>query len=101
LGHRRGGYRLWRLATEKVNKKAIRARFARATEFMFWGAFSYDRKAPCHIWRPETAAEKKASTIEVQKINEAIEPELRQAWELTTGMQRLGNISQVESHSSV
>ena len=90
LGHRRGGYRLWRLAKEKVNKKAIRPRFPKATEFMFWGAFSYDRKAPCHIWRPETAREKKASKIELQKINEAIEPELRAAWQLTTGMRRLG-----------
>jgi hypothetical protein len=34
------------------------------------------------IWRPETAAEKKASMIEIQKINEAIEPELRKAREL-------------------
>jgi len=90
LGHRKGGYKLWRLAKERVNKQAIRPRFPKATEFMFWNAFSYDRKAPCHIWRPETAREKKASEIELQKINEAIEPELRDAWELTTGMRRAG-----------
>jgi hypothetical protein len=42
------------------------------------------------MWRPETAAEKKASKLELQKINDAIEPELRQAWELTTGIHRLG-----------
>jgi len=90
LGHRRGGYKLWRLAKEKVNKKAIRPRFPKAIEFMFWGAFLYDRKAPCHIWRPETAAEKEALKRELKAINEAIEPELRQAWELNTGMRRLG-----------
>ena len=90
LGHRRGGYKLWHLATEKVNKQAIRPRFPKATEFMFWNAFSYDRKAPCHIWRPETAREKKASEIELQKINEVIESELHNIWELTTGMQRIG-----------
>jgi hypothetical protein len=58
----------------------------------FSGAMGIEnrRKAPCHIWRPETAAEKKASMIEIQKINEAIEPELRKVWELTTGMRRLG-----------
>jgi len=44
-GHGRGGYGPWNLATEKMNKKAIRPRFARAIKFMFWGAFSYDRKA--------------------------------------------------------
>jgi len=90
LGHRRGGYRLWRLASEKVNKTAIRPRFPKATEFMFWGAFSYDRKSPCHIWKPETAAEKKASKRELEAINEVIEPELRKAWQLNTGMRRLG-----------
>jgi hypothetical protein len=42
------------------------------------------------IWRPETAAEQKASMIEIQKINEAIEPELRKSRELKTGMRRLG-----------
>ncbi len=90
MGHRRGGYKLWRLAKEKVKKKAIRPRFPKATEFMFRGAFSYDRKAPCHIWRPKTTLEKKASKVELQKINEAIESELRVAWQLTTGMRRLG-----------
>ena len=90
LHHRRGGYKLWRLAQENTKKSSIRPRFKKATEFMFWGAFSYDRKSPCLIWRPETAAEKKASKIELQKINEAIEPELREAWELTTGIRRMG-----------
>ena len=57
---------------------------------MFWGCFSYDRKGPCHIWKKETEAEKKAAKKDLQKINDAIEPELRQAWALTTGMSRLG-----------
>jgi len=48
-----------------------------------WGKFSYDRKTLRHIWRLKTASEKKASTIELQKINEALEPELRENWELT------------------
>jgi hypothetical protein len=57
---------------------------------MFWGCFSYDRKGPCHIRQKETKAEKKAAKKDLQKINDAIEPELRQAWALTTGMSRLG-----------
>jgi hypothetical protein len=90
LGYRRGGYKLWRLAKENVNKQAIRPRFQEASEFMFWGCFSYDRKGSCHIWKPETAKEKKACQKELNTINAAIEPELRGAWELTTGMRRMG-----------
>ena len=29
-----------------------------------WGCFTYDKKGPCHIWLPETAAEKKLAEIE-------------------------------------
>ena len=46
---------------------------------MFWGAFLYDRKSPCHIWKPETAAEKEASKRELKAINDAIKPELHKA----------------------
>jgi hypothetical protein len=42
LHQRRGGYKLWRLAQEKVNKSSIHPRFKTASTFMFWGAFSYD-----------------------------------------------------------
>jgi len=52
------------------------------------------------LWRPETSLKKKASVVELQKINEALEPELRDAWELTTGMRRL-EVRRNESHSSV
>ena len=57
---------------------------------MFWGAFLYNWKAPCHIWRPETAAEKEALKRELKAINDVIEPKLRQAQGLNTGIQRLG-----------
>ena len=57
---------------------------------MFWGAFSYDKKGPCHIWRPETAQEKKTAEKELAEMNTAREPEFRQKWELVSGMRRLG-----------
>jgi len=53
---------------------------------MFLGTLSYDRKAPCHIWRLETIAEKEALKRELKAINEAIELELRRAWQLNTGI---------------
>ena len=40
-------------------------------EFMFWGSFSYDKKGPCHIWRPETTQEKKTAEKELAEMNTA------------------------------
>jgi hypothetical protein len=42
---------------------------------VFGAHFHMIGRPPCH---------KKASMIEIQKINEAIEPELRKSWERTT-----------------
>jgi hypothetical protein len=44
---------------------------------MFWGSFSYYEKRLCHIWEPETAAEKKASKVNLQKRNAEVEAEHR------------------------
>ena len=69
LGHRRGGIRVWRKSTERYTPSVIRARFKRASEFMFWGCFSYDKKGPMHIWKPETAAERRAAQSELDALN--------------------------------
>jgi hypothetical protein len=45
---------------------------------MFWGCFSYDKKGPCHIWKPETKTERAAAQKEIDKLNEELEPILRQ-----------------------
>lgn len=79
LLHRRGGYKLWRLAKEAVSKSSVRPQFVKANEFMFWGAFSYDRKSPCLIWKPKTPTEQAESKKELQLINKAIESELQEA----------------------
>ena len=57
---------------------------------MFWGCFSYDQKGPCHVWRPETAQEKRQAALQIEEMNQALEPLMREQWELTTGMKRLG-----------
>ena len=88
LLHRRGGYRIWRMPKEKFLRSCIRERWKGAQEFMFWGCFSYDKKGPCHIWLPETAAEKKAADLDVEKMNEALEPSAKVAWELATEMEK-------------
>jgi hypothetical protein len=44
---------------------------------MFWGCFSYDKKGPCHIWKPETTQERRDAEEDLEKINEAIEPTMK------------------------
>ena len=56
---------------ERYHKTCIRRCWKGVTEFMFWGSFSYDKKGPCHIWKPETAQEKKAAEAELAEMNAA------------------------------
>ncbi|EOA92040.1 uncharacterized protein SETTUDRAFT_84538 [Exserohilum turcica Et28A] len=90
LNHRRGGYRVWRRPDEVFTKSVIRERWKGYSEFMFWGCFTYDYKGPCHVWRPETAQEKRDAALQIEELDKALEPLMREAWELTTGIKRLG-----------
>ena len=90
LNSRRGRIRQWRQPTEIYVKSAIRRRYAKAMEFMFWGCFSYEKKGPFHIWKAETAAEKKECVADLAKINADLEPEAKSQWELVTAMRRVG-----------
>ena len=89
LGHRRGGHRVWRTTKEAYNPHVKRTRWKGYSEFMFWGCFSYDKKGPCHIWKAETATQKKASEADLKAQNALIEEENKMAWELETGMRRV------------
>ncbi len=90
LNHRRGGYKIWRTSGERFLKSCIRERWKGYSEFMFWGCFSYDQRGPCHIWKKETAKDRKTSEEVIKQLNEELEPALRQTWELETGMRRMG-----------
>lgn len=90
LLHRRGSYRIWRRADERFLRSCIRERWKGASEFMFWGAFSYDKKGPYYCWAPETAVERKAAEKMIEKLNEELEPEKQLEWELSNGIRRLG-----------
>lgn len=89
LNHRRGGYKVWRRSDEAWVKSCIRPRWKGYSEFMFWGCFSYLRKGPFHIWKPETVAEQKAAEKEIAKLNEELEPTMKARWEIENGMRRL------------
>ena len=82
--------RVWRQSNEIFVKSAVRRRFVGAIEFMFWGCFSYDKKGLYYIWKAETAKEKEECAETLRKANEALEPEAKKAWELETGIRRLG-----------
>ena len=89
LNSRRGRIRSWRQPHEVYVRSTIRRRFVSAMEFMFWGCFSYDKKGPCHIWKNETAAEKRACEADLARMNADLEPEAKAQWELETAMRRI------------
>ena len=78
LNHRRGGYRVWRKADEAFTRSVIRERWKGYSEFMFWGCFTYDYKGPSHVWRPETAQEKRDAALKIDEINKILEPIMRE-----------------------
>lgn len=89
LNHQRGGYCIWRRADEAFVRSCTRERWKGYLEFMFWGCFTYNDEGPCHCWIPETKQEKKGAEIEISKMNEELEPILREEWELAMGVRRM------------
>lgn len=89
LGQRRGRIRVWRDAKERYHPDVIRGRWKGFSEFMFWGSFSYDHKGPCHVWRVETPAEKRAATECIVQLNKEMEQIRKEEWELRTSLRRL------------
>jgi len=81
LGHRRGGYRLWRKSNERVTRSVIRPRWKGYSEFMFWGCFTYKEKGPCYIYPRETVEMRKRALGRVDKLNEIMEPLKKVEWE--------------------
>jgi transposase len=81
LGGTRGKRRVWRLPGEAYDKHCIRRRWKGFSEFMFWGAFSYDKKGPCHVWEKETAEEKRERKADLEARNSLIEKANKQKWE--------------------
>jgi hypothetical protein len=48
---------------------------------MFWGAFSFNKKGPCHVWEKETAEKKKERKANLDARNSLIEKANKQKWE--------------------
>lgn len=88
LGQRRGTNRVWRQFEEAQDDTCRRNRWKGFMTFMFWGSFSYYYKGPCHIFKDETAIDKKRAVEAIQKLNGEREPELKAQWELDVGFRR-------------
>jgi hypothetical protein len=80
---------VWRILEERFTKSYIRLCWKEFSNFIFWVCFSYDKKSPCHIWKPEIKTEKVAVQKEIDKLNKKLEPILHQEWELNTQISRL------------
>ena len=89
MGIRRGSRKLWRRPDEQYKRQCVRNRWKGYSEFMFWGCFTYEKKGPCYVWQPETAAEKKEAATAIAALNEGREQRLREEWELERGVDRL------------
>jgi transposase len=89
LGHRRGSNKVWRRVFECYDPTVIRRRYKNASEFMFWGCFSYDSKGPCHIYQTPTAAAARKAEKELELINQEREKAAKAEWELNGAFSRL------------
>jgi hypothetical protein len=92
LGHRRGGYRVWRKSEEAMEKSCIRERWKGYSEFMFWGCFTYDKKGPCHIYSKETAKERKLAEKAIDSMNAENEAQFKEEWEAQELAQQLDRL---------
>ena len=45
---------------------------------MFWGCFIYNKKGPCHIWKPESAKDREIAEEHINEINKELKPILRE-----------------------
>jgi len=89
----RGKRRIWRKAGEAYHPHVIVRRWKGFQEFMWWSAFSYDKKGPYYIWPKETDAERKErekqAKIVVANWNAARYADDLAEWELNKPMSRL------------
>ena len=67
----------------------LRPRQKGFSESMFWGSFTWYKKGPCHIQKPETKTKQKTALKDLKAINTILETVKKAEWELQTGIRRL------------
>ena len=72
---------MWRMKEEVHHVHVISRRWKGFSEFMWWSAFSYDKKGPYHIWEKETKEEKAAYKADIDARNRARYEMDKRKWE--------------------
>jgi len=72
---------MWRRPDKAQIKIVTRIKWKGFIKFIFWGCFSWYRKGPFHIWKPETEAEKKEAAEAINTWNRETEPVFKAIWE--------------------
>jgi hypothetical protein len=79
LSFRRDWRLQWRIAQEKHVKTCIRRRWKDVSEFLFWDCYFYDKKRSSHIWKAETATEKRAAQREIDQLNDRLKSVVKES----------------------
>jgi hypothetical protein len=69
IGEERGMIRTWCCEGEKYNTDVKHDRNRKDCCLQFYGCFRYNYKDPCHVYHPETEAEKLAAQVHIQELN--------------------------------
>jgi hypothetical protein len=77
-----------------VERTVTRRQWKKATEYIFWGCFSYDLKGACQIWKKETKKEQLAAQQNLDEINAKWEPKYRTCWEADQAAKDLLSLQQ-------
>ena len=99
MSSRQGKTRVWRTFNEVHGKICTRRRFKEFSKFMWWSSFSYDKKNLYHIWKVETAAQKKTSVEKLKRINDVLKSTAKETWELKIFMRRMNLRNKADSKS--
>jgi transposase len=88
-GSVRGKRRIWRLPSEVYHHHVCTQRWKGYMTFMWWSAFSYDKKGPYYIWPVSTPAETKEMKDDLAARNAARYESDKLDWEMANGIRRL------------
>ena len=69
IGEERGMMRTWCREGERCDTNVKHDRNRRDCCLQFYGSFRYNYKGPCHIYYPETDAEKEVAEVHIQELN--------------------------------
>ncbi|KAF2627242.1 hypothetical protein BU25DRAFT_469715 [Macroventuria anomochaeta] len=70
IGEERGMIRTWCTAEEKWDNNVKHDRNTKNCCLQFYASFRYNHKGPCHVYYPETKAEKELAAAHIKRLNQ-------------------------------